>query len=325
VRNMLSSTLSRRLLTGRFERFIEAEYMCFGDMANPIYLRRMIPFIHIWRLAIPSYGLMVAMGMVVAYFILRADIARRRISNDPASLAEKLIALPCITGILVSRIYAILESPGDFLADPWGQIFTQYGFTWTGGLIGGLLVLIWLARRNKFSIQLVLDLASPASALGYGFGRMGCLLAGDGDYGTPTSLPWGMSFPHGLVPTTQRVHPTPIYEFMGACVIAWVLWRMGRSATVPVRTSVEARISSRASSLAPASSLRDTACHDTGAHVGDVFAAYLVLTGIARFLVEFIRINPRTFFGLTTAQVTSALGIIVGIVIWLHARHMPGS
>jgi phosphatidylglycerol:prolipoprotein diacylglycerol transferase len=275
----------------------------------------MIPFIHIWLLTIPSYGLMVATGMVVAYFILRADIARRALSDDPAALAEKLIALPCLAGIVVSRIYAIVEAPGDFLADPWGQIFTQYGFTWTGGLLGGLIVLIWLARRNKLSILLVLDLASPASALGYGFGRMGCLLAGDGDYGTPTSLPWGMSFPHGLVPTTERVHPTPVYEFIGACVIAWVLWRMGRSfigaPAVPPKSgkvkgaAVDSKLAGRAGPTA---------------HIGDVFAAYLVLTGVARFLVEFIRINPRTLFGLTTAQVSSAIGVVVGVALWWHAR-----
>lgn len=253
--------------------------------------------------------------MVVAYFILRADIARRALSDDPAALAEKLIAVPCLAGIVVSRIYAILEAPGDFLADPSGQIFTQYGFTWTGGLLGGLIVLIWLARRNKLSILLVLDLASPASALGYGFGRMGCLLAGDGDYGVPTSLPWGMSFPHGLVPTNERVHPTPVYEFIGACVIAWGLWRMGRSfmrePTAPVKTG-------KAKGTAVDSKLAERA--NPTAHVGDIFAAYLVLTGVARFLVEFIRINPRTLFGLTTAQLSSAIGVVIGIAIWWHAR-----
>jgi len=251
--------------------------------------------------------------MVVAYHVLRADIARRALSDDPSALAEELIALPCLAGIIVSRIYAIFESPGDFLADPWGQILTQYGFTWTGGLLGGLIVLIWLARRNKLSILLVLDLASPASALGYGFGRMGCLLSGDGDYGTPTSLPWGMSFPHGLVPTTERVHPTPIYEFIGACVIAWVLWRMGRSFVRAPATSAK---SGKAKGVAVDPKLAERA--SPTAHVGDVFAAYLVLTGVARFLVEFIRINPRVLFGLTTAQISSAIGVFAGIGFWWH-------
>ncbi len=73
----------------------------------------------------------------------------------------------------------------------------------------------------------MLDLAAPAVSVGYGVGRIGCLVSGDGDYGIPTSLPWGMSFPHGLVPTTQRVHPTPIYELLVALLIAGYLWRRG--------------------------------------------------------------------------------------------------
>ena len=60
------------------------------------------------------------------------------------------------------------------------------------------------------------DVAAPALAIGLAIGRIGCQLAGDGDYGVPTDLPWGMSYPNGVVPTTERVHPTPIYEML-AC------------------------------------------------------------------------------------------------------------
>ena len=119
-------------------------------------------------------------------------------------------------------------------------------------------------KAVNVSILTIFDAGSPAAALGYGIGRIGCFLSGDGDYGIPTSLPWGMSFPNGLVPTTQRVHPTPIYELIVACAIAWWLWRM--------------RITNRSTRAQ-----RETR---------QVFAAYLILTGVARFLVEFIRINP---------------------------------
>jgi len=130
--------------------------------------------------------------------------------------------------------------------------------------------------------------------MGYGVGRIGCLLSGDGDYGVPTSLPWGMSFPNGLVPTTARVHPTPIYEFVVACVIATVLWKLGKRQLASPNAPPE--------SLAPSH--------------GFVFSAYLVLTGLARFLVEFIRINPRSFLGLTNAQLGSLLSIVAGIAIY---------
>jgi phosphatidylglycerol:prolipoprotein diacylglycerol transferase len=143
----------------------------------------------------------------------------------------------------------------------------------------------------------MMDAGSPAAALGYGIGRIGCFLSGDGDYGVPTSLPWGMSFPNGLVPTTDRVHPTPIYELIAACVIAWVLWRIGaKQITAAAKASA-----------------------------GIVFAAYLVLTGIARFLVEFIRINPRSFFGLTNAQAASLASIAAGIILWLQVRARSGT
>ena len=255
---------------------------------------------------------MVAVGIVVAYFVLRRDIARRAVVKDPAALAETLIALPCLAGIAGARLYDILESPSQFFANPLGQLFSQFGFTWTGGLVAGFLVLAWLARRHKISLLLVLDMASPAAAIGYGLGRMGCLLSGDGDYGTPTSLPWGMSFPNGLVPTTDRVHPTPIYEFIGACAIACVLWRMS------ARTGQLARKERQASS--PHTQASSPKC--TGPRIGTVFAAYLVLTGVVRFLVEFIRINPRSFFGLTNAQASSLLCIVVGaaLLYWLHEQ-----
>jgi phosphatidylglycerol---prolipoprotein diacylglyceryl transferase len=275
-----------------------------------------IPFLHVWRLSIPTYGLMVAIGMVGAYFVLRADIARRAAADDATALAETLVALPCLAGIAGARLYDILESPGQFLANPFSELFSQFGFTWTGGLVAGFLVLAWLARRHKIPLLLVLDMASPAAAIGYGFGRMGCLLSGDGDYGIPTSLPWGMSFPNGLVPTTQRVHPTPIYEFIGWCAIAWVLWRMGE------RTGPPAEKGRRASShLTQAPSLKVT-----GLRIGTVFAAYLALTGVARFLVEFIRINPHSFFGLTNAQAASLLCIFVGAGLWwrLHKQRAAG-
>jgi len=134
----------------------------------------------------------------------------------------------------------------------------------------------------------MLDLAAPAVAVGYGVGRLGCLISGDGDYGIPTNLPWGMSFPNGLVPTTQRVHPTPIYELLVALLIAAWLWRRGTE-----------------SGRLPA---------------GQITGEYLVLSGVARFLVEFIRINPRIYWGMSNAQVASLGSIVAGILLMLWAR-----
>ena len=104
-----------------------------------------------------------------------------------------------------------------------------------------------------------------------------------------------MSFPNGIVPTTERVHPTPIYEFLAALLIFWILWRLGAR------------------------------CFKTHAPEGIVFSAYLVLTGIARFLVEIIRINPRSFYGLTNAQTASAVSIVAGIILFVFVSRRRAS
>jgi phosphatidylglycerol---prolipoprotein diacylglyceryl transferase len=265
----------------------------------------MIPFIHLGPILVPTFGLMIAAAMVAAYYVLRADMARRglaaRDANDlpdstnrrsgSASLAETFVAVPALVGIVGAKLYHVLETPRELFADPLGQIFSRYGLAWFGGLIAGFAAFVWLARRYKIPLLEMFDAGSAAAALGYGIGRIGCLLSGDGDYGIPTSLPWGMSFPNGLVPTTDRVHPTPIYELLAACLIAYALWRLGTDQLKSRRAT---------DSLPP----------------GSVFAAYLILTGLARFLVEFIRINPRSFLGMTNAQAASVVSVIVGAGLW---------
>ncbi|MGH9564210.1 MAG: prolipoprotein diacylglyceryl transferase, partial [Terracidiphilus sp.] len=280
----------------------------------------MIPFLHLGPLQVPTFGLMVATAMVVAYFVLRADLARRGIAAKDSGVAEAFIAIPCLAGIIGAKLYHVLESPRQLLADPVGELFSRYGLAWFGGLIAGFAAFVWLARRRKIPLLTVLDVGSPAAALGYGIGRIGCLLSGDGDYGKPTALPWGMSFPHGLVPTTQtcvewgwpascRVQPTPIYEFVAACVIAWLLWWLGARQIAAMRATSESQ-QPKKSGKGAASRLQLKAFP-----AGEVFAAYLLLTGIERFLVEFIRINPRSFFGMTNAQTAGLASIIVGALM----------
>jgi phosphatidylglycerol:prolipoprotein diacylglycerol transferase len=253
----------------------------------------MIPFIHIGRITLATFGLSVGAAMLISYFVLARDFARRNI----AAPADLMVAVPCIAGLIGAKLYHVLEAPRELFADP-RLLISQYGFAWFGGLIGGLAAFILLARHYRVPLLVVFDAASPAAALGYGIGRIGCLLAGDGDYGIPTSLPWGMSFPNGLVPTTQKVHPTPIYELIAALFIFWWLWRLGarQIAAVAIKPKDPARMNPMPQ--------------------GMVFAQYLVLTGVARFLVEFIRINPRSFFGvLTNAQTASLASVVVGVAL----------
>jgi phosphatidylglycerol:prolipoprotein diacylglycerol transferase len=243
---------------------------------------------------------MVAVGLICGFFILRADFERRKIPAD----AEAIIGITGLAGLVGSRLYHLLETPREFFADPWPQLFSTMGFAFAGAIIGGFVALVYLAKRFRMPVLLTLDAASPAGALGYGIGRIGCLISGDGDYGQPTHLPWGMAFPNGIEPTSGtlgtcvqwgappdcRVHPTPIYEFLAAVLIAWLLWRLGARAM------------------------------KSGAPNGIVFAGYLVLTGAARYLVEFIRINPRSFYGMTNAQAASAISILAGVGLFIYCR-----
>jgi phosphatidylglycerol---prolipoprotein diacylglyceryl transferase len=272
---------------------------------------------------------MVACAMLAAFFMLRADLIRRGLvapaeklpvkrSAKPAAdiraaanaEAEMLIAIPCLAGIVGAKLYHVLESPADFFAHPLDQLISPYGFAWFGGLLAGLAAFVLVGRRQKIPLLTLLDSGSPAAALGYGIGRIGCFLSGDGDYGIPTSLPWGMSFPDGLVPTTQRVHPTPIYELIVACFIAWWLWRIGARQLVMLRENSAAQLAKNADVRRPPD--------------GVVFANYLILTGLARFLVEFIRINPRSFLGMSNAQAAGLGCAIAGVILWLWlAKRKP--
>src|SRR5271156_986940 len=258
----------------------------------------MIPFLHLGPLTIPTFGLSVACAMLAAYFVLRADLARRGIADSKSGEAETLVASPCLAGFFGAKLYHLLETPSEFFANPLSLLFSPYGFAWFGGLLAGFATFAFVAWRlvkrktaegNPISFLTILDAGSPAAALGYGIGRIGCFLSGDGDYGIPTSLPWGMSFPNGLVPTTERVHPTPIYELLAACVIAWMLWRIGarqiaaRQIGAQQRAEQEIGAPQIAGQQAAARQIdsRRAAAHDNyaAAPSGEVFAAYLVLTG----------------------------------------------
>jgi len=241
----------------------------------------MIPFLHIGPLSIPTYGLMVALGMICAAYILQADFDRRGMKAD----AFTMITIAGISGIVGSKLYYAVEFPAEFLAHPAATLFNRFGFTWFGGFLGGFFAMLILGKRAGFPLRGFLDACSPAGAVGYAIGRIGCLLSGDGDYGIPTTLPWGMSFPNGLDPTTDRVHPTPIYEFLAWVAIGAFLWYLDGKLMRRPETQ------------------------------GRIFSGYLILTGIARFLVEIIRRNERVLWGMTNAQIVSILSIIAGVVL----------
>ncbi len=255
-----------------------------------------------------SFGLMLGIGFIVASALLTNELKRKGL--DPA-LGSTITLIAVVFGVAGSKILYLIESWEYFVRAPFEMAFSPGGLTWYGGFILATLVIWWYVRRKGIPFLKICDAAAPGLMLGYGIARIGCHLAGDGDYGIPTDLPWGTvyskgtyppsaafkDFPeivqkygvHGVVPDTIPVHPAPMYEFLMACALFFVLWKL-RSKVNPD---------------------------------GTLFVIYLILAGIARFLVEFIRLNPRIAFGLSEAQLISAFLVLVGIIglrVLLHSR-----
>jgi phosphatidylglycerol---prolipoprotein diacylglyceryl transferase len=180
-----------------------------------------------------------------------------------------------------SRVDYLIQNWDKVSDDLLGNIFSGSGLVWFGGLVGGALGVILWARWRGFLGWQLFDTAAVPLAVGYAIGRVGCQVSGDGDYGTSSDLPWAMSYPDGTVPTTDEVHPTPVYETLAMGVAGIVLWR-----------------------------LRDRF------PVGVLFGIYLMIAGTERFLIEFIRRNDAVVAGLTTAQLIGLvlLGLGAGIV-----------
>src|SRR5919199_4996440 len=223
----------------------------------------MQPELHIGGITLQTFGLMMGLAFVVAGGL----VARRLKELDkPVDWAYEMVFAALVGGIVGARLWWVAENWSDAKDDFVGSLFSGSGLVWYGGAIGGAIcVLAWAWRRGFLNLTL-LDVAAPALAAGYAIGRIGCQLAGDGDYGIPWDGPWAMAYPHGTVPTTEQVHPTPVYETISMLVVAAVLWR-----------------------------LRDRW------RPGTLFALYLILAGTERFLVEVIRRNDDVLLGPTQA------------------------
>jgi phosphatidylglycerol:prolipoprotein diacylglycerol transferase len=245
----------------------------------------MQPEIDLGPLTIQTFGICFALAFLVAAGIVARRF--RELGENPDWTWEFVFAV-LVGGLVGSRLDYMVENWDKVSDDLLGNLFSGTGLVWYGGVIGGALgAVIWAWRRDWLGWKLA-DLASVPLALGYAIGRVGCQLSGDGDYGQASDLPWAMAYPEGTVATDVEVHPTPIYETLGMGVAALVLWH-----------------------------LRDRL---TG---GRLFALYLVLAGLERFLVEFVRRNESVLAGLTLAQLFSLAMIAGGIVLAARVRRAP--
>lgn len=236
----------------------------------------------IGSLEITSFGVMVALGALLGIVLLRREA--RRSGLDLARITDAAL-VGVLGGLAGAKLLYVVEHWAEPLSD---TLLSRGGMSWFGGMTGGIVAGLIAVRWQGLPLMRVLGVAAPSLALGQAVGRIGCLLVGD-DYGRPTNLPWGMAFPQGLPPTTERVHPTQIYE----AVILFAL------------TALLVRLRSRG--------VRDRA----------VFASYLVGAGVSRFLIELVRVNVPVAAGLTTAQLFS-IGIVV-LGVWLMATRATES
>jgi phosphatidylglycerol:prolipoprotein diacylglycerol transferase len=246
----------------------------------------MQPEIHLGPLTLQSFGLMMGLGFVVA-----GVFAAKRLKEigRPPDWAYEMVFAALVGGIVGARLWSVIENWDEAKNDLVGSIFSGSGLVFYGGLFGGALcVLGWAKWRGVLDLK-TLDVAAVPLAAAYAIGRIGCQLAGDGDYGKAWDGPWAMAYPDGTVPTTDEVHPTPVYETITMGLVAWFLW-------------------TRRNKYPP----------------GGLFALYLLLAGTERFLVEFLRRNERIAAGLTLAQLI-ALAMMVGGGAWLLRLRQRGA
>jgi phosphatidylglycerol---prolipoprotein diacylglyceryl transferase len=245
------------------------------------------PEIHIFGLTLQSFGLMMGLGFVVAGICVTRHVQEL---GKPSDWGYEIIFAALVGGLVGARLWWIGENWSDAKDDLLGSLFSGTGLVWYGGAFGGAVaVLSWAAWRRWFTLSMLDSTAVPLAA-GYAIGRIGCQLSGDGDYGIPWDGPWAMAYPHGTVPTTETVHPTPVYETLTMILVAWWLWR-----------------------------------HRHAWRPGTLFAAYLVLAGLERFLVEFVRRNDDVVLGLTQPQLISVAMMIAGGAWLLWLRRAPAA
>lgn len=244
-----------------------------------------------------SFGLMMGLGFLAASYLLTNDLRRKGL--DP-NLGSTVTLLALVSGIAGSKLLYLIENGEDFLRDPMSA-FSPGGLTWYGGLILATFVIFLYTRKKNLPFSKICDASAPGLMLGYGIARIGCHLAGDGDYGLPTDLPWAATYSNGtyppsvafrefpeivqkygvggVVPDTIPVHPAPLYESIVGVLLFLLLWKLRKGMNTD----------------------------------GKLFMVYLALSGSSRFLIEFIRINPRVLFELTEAQLFSG-GLIIAAI-----------
>jgi phosphatidylglycerol---prolipoprotein diacylglyceryl transferase len=264
-----------------------------------------------------SFGFMMALSFIIGNAILTKELTRKKLKPE-FGVTITMIAL--VAGIMGSKILYLIENWRETIADPMGTIFSPAGLTFYGGFVLAAISIYFYMERHGVKFLKIADATAPVLLLAYGIARIGCQLAGDGDYGVPTTLPWGTTFANAVVKphsalreyfaahpdaahefnaqlATQvvgrdqfgtitsfdlvtKLHPTPLYEFFLCAFLFSLLWKY--------RTRMIGE--------------------------GTMFFWYLIAAGVERFSIEFLRLNPPMAAGLSEAQLISLLLILSGLI-----------
>ena len=234
-------------------------------------------------IAISSYTVIFVIAFLVAYILCKDEFRRRGLNED---LLDMLLVANVLGGIVGAKILFLMENVTfrEFIVDPIRYLSS--GLTFLGGFLGAIVLILAVVWAKRVSFWLASDAMAPALIIGYAIAKIGCFLVGD-DYGIPSNLPWAMSFPEGSPPTNERVHPAQIYEMLAMLVVFVVLWKI-RKRNIPI---------------------------------GWLSGVTLILMGLERFLVEFVRNTTPSFIpGVSLAQLMSLGLIVVGVLKLLQLR-----
>lgn len=273
------------------------------------------------QLPIAMFGAFVALAIITAAWVGKKEVIRfERLGKLPATvisgnksiathlLVSDLAMICAIFGVIGAHIFHLLEYPRELLQDPIAMIFSLNGFSIYGGLILGAIAGAVFLKKRAVPIFPMLDALAPSIILGYGIGRLGCQVSGDGDWGTaanmaikPNWLPdwlWAQIYENnvvGAIIPAPGVYPTPLYEALAAFLIFAFLWSIRK----------------------------------THYKTGFLFSVYLLLSGFERLLIEKIRINSEYhLWGMSFTQaefISTALIIagVVGIIKTMDAKLLP--
>jgi phosphatidylglycerol---prolipoprotein diacylglyceryl transferase len=265
-----------------------------------------------------SYGLMLGLAFLLGSYILAADFKRKKI--DPA-MASSITLIAVVFGVAGAKILHLIEEWSAFVHNPISMAFSAGGLTWYGGFILAMIAATVYIRRKKVPLLRVWDSIGLALILAYGVGRVGCHLSGDGDYGAPTTTPWGTIYALGTAKPSMMLQ-----EYFQQNPDERAHWKYDSLRVILAGRDQLGNAYSRFDEVTP---LHPTPLYELLLGIvgfgilfplrnrlypdGRLFMAYLMLASVFRFSVEFLRLNPRIAAGLSEAQLFSILIFLIGL------------